>query len=62
MYSSGFIPLITRPTRVTESTATLIDNIFTSRLKVDYLIICIICDTDLVNKLTLQMYILHKYK
>ena len=31
-------------------------------LKVDYLIICIICDTDLVNKLTLQMYTLHKYK
>ena len=27
MYSNGFIPLITRPTRVTESTATLIDNI-----------------------------------
>ena len=33
MYSNGFIPLITRPTRVTESTATLIDNIFTNRLK-----------------------------
>ena len=31
-------------------------------LKVDYLIICIICDTDSVNKLTLQMYTLHKYK
>ena len=31
-------------------------------LKVDYLIICIICDTDSVNKLTLQMYALHKYK
>ena len=27
----------------------------------DYLIICIICDTDAVNKLTLQMYALHKY-
>ena len=33
-----------------------------SLLKVDYLIIFIICDTDLVNKLTLQMYTLHKYK
>ena len=33
-----------------------------SSLKVDYLIIFIICDTDLVNKLTLQMYTLHKYK
>ena len=31
-------------------------------LKVDYLIICIICDTDSVNKLTLKMYTLHKYK
>ena len=31
-------------------------------LKVDYLIICIICDTDSVNKLTFQMYTLHKYK
>ena len=31
-------------------------------LKVDYLIMCIICDTDSVNKLTLQMYTLHKYK
>ena len=31
-------------------------------LKVEYLIIWIICDTDLVNKLTLQMYTLHKYK
>ena len=33
-----------------------------SHLKVEYLIICIICDTDLVNKLILQMYTLHKYK
>ena len=32
------------------------------QLKVEYLIICIICDTDLVNKLILQMYTLHKYK
>ena len=30
--SNGFIPLITRPTRVTQSTATLIDNIFTNQL------------------------------
>ena len=33
-----------------------------SHLKVEYLIICIICDTDLVNKLILQVYTLHKYK
>ena len=31
-------------------------------LKVEYLMICIICDTDLVNKLILQVYTLHKYK
>ena len=35
---------------------------FIEILKVEYLIICIICDTDLVNKLILQMYTLHKYK
>ena len=35
---------------------------FCTDLKVDYVIICIICDTDLVNRLTLQMYTLHKYK
>ena len=35
---------------------------YLATLKVDYLIICIICDTDSVNKLTLQMYTLHKYK
>ena len=32
MFSYGFIPLITRPTRVTQSSATLIDNIFTNQL------------------------------
>ena len=32
MYSNGFIPLITRPTRVTNSSATIIDNIFTNKL------------------------------
>ena len=38
------------------------NNVISSlELKVDYLIICIICDTDSVNKLTLQMYTLHKY-
>ena len=31
MYSYGLIPLITRPTRVTENSATLIDNIFTNK-------------------------------
>ena len=32
MSSSGFLPLITRPTRVTATSATLIDNIFTNQL------------------------------
>ena len=31
MYSSGLVPLITRPTRVTENSAILIDNIFTNK-------------------------------
>ena len=31
MYSNGFIPLITCPTRVTYSSATIIDNIFTNQ-------------------------------
>ena len=31
MYSNGFISLITRPTRVTISSATIIDNIFTNQ-------------------------------
>ena len=32
MYSSGLVPLITRPTRVTENSATLIDNMFTNKV------------------------------
>ena len=31
MYGNGFIPLITCPTRVTNSSATIIDNIFTNQ-------------------------------
>ena len=30
LYSYAFVPLINRPTRVTSSSATLIDNIFTN--------------------------------
>ena len=30
MFSRSFVPLITRPTRITTNTATLIDNIFTN--------------------------------
>ena len=32
MYSVGFIPLITRPTRVTHTSATLIDNIYSNQI------------------------------
>ena len=34
-YSNNFLPLINRPTRVTQKTATLIDNIFTNNLDVN---------------------------
>ena len=33
LFTSSFLPLITRPTRITEHTATLIDNIFTNDLE-----------------------------
>ena len=32
MYANSFVPLINRPTRITESSATLIDNIFSNDL------------------------------
>ena len=36
MFSSSFYPLITRPTRITNSSATLIDNIFVNNLEEIY--------------------------
>ena len=33
LYGASFVPLITRPTRITKETATLIDNIFTNNLQ-----------------------------
>ena len=33
LFSSSFLPLVTRPTRITEHTATLIDNIFTNDIE-----------------------------
>ena len=33
MYSCGLYPLITKPSRITDITATLIDNIFTTELQ-----------------------------
>ena len=47
MYSRMFFPLITRPTRITSNTATLIDNIFTNNLNnfsVSVLMFCVISD------------------
>ena len=32
MYANSFVPLINRPTRITKSSATLIDNIFSNDL------------------------------
>ena len=32
MFTSSFFPLITKPTRITQHTSTLIDNIFTNDL------------------------------
>jgi hypothetical protein len=33
LFTSSFFPLITKPTRITHHTATLIDNIFTNNLE-----------------------------
>ena len=35
MFSSSFVPLIHRPTRLTDTTATIIDNIFTNHIHTD---------------------------
>ena len=46
MYSHAFTPLITKPTRVTSNTATLVDNIFTnsSRNSFNGILLCDISD------------------
>ena len=48
MFSMSFIPLVNRPTRVTDSSATIIDNIFTNTVHMD---ICItgILPTDITD-------------
>jgi hypothetical protein len=33
LFTSYFVPLITKPTRITEHTATIIDNIFTNNIE-----------------------------
>ena len=37
MFVSSFIPLINRPTRITNSSGTIIDNIFTTCHNIDYI-------------------------
>ena len=49
MFSSTFYPLISRPTRVTNSSATLIDNIFVNKIEEHYK--CGILFTDLSDDL-----------
>ena len=44
MYSKGVFPLITKPTRITNTTSTLIDNIFTNDLDHKYTSGAFICD------------------
>ena len=43
-FASGFIPLITRPTRVTQYSATLIDHVNTRKREIDSICGIIICD------------------
>ena len=43
-FASGFIPLITRPTRVTPYSATLIDHVYTNKRLIDSISGIIICD------------------
>ena len=46
MYSNGLYPLITKPTRITEKSATLIDNIFTNECQVITKSGVLICDVS----------------
>ena len=47
MYSKAFFPLINKPTRVTEKTATLIDNIFTNNFSMSHNLFKGIVTTDI---------------
>ena len=46
MYSNGLYPLITKPTRITEKSATLIDNIFTNECQLITKSGVLICDVS----------------
>ena len=49
MYSFGLYPLIDKPTRVTDSSTTLIDNIFTNELR--HNLTCCILFNDISDRL-----------
>ena len=51
MYSNTFFPLITRPTKITSHSATLIDNVFQNSLK-------IICSVDFNLPIFLIIYLI----
>ena len=51
MYSLGFYPLIDKPTRITDISATLIDNIFTNELQ--HTITCGILFIDISDHLSI---------
>ena len=53
MYSNSFIPLITRPTRVTSTSATLIDNIYTNNLQNIQNTLSGISTTDMTDHFTI---------
>ncbi len=45
-FSSSFIPLITKPTRITTHSATLIDHIYTNKLQIDSTSGIVMCDVS----------------
>ena len=55
MYSHSFVPLINRPTRITNQSATLIDNIFTN----NYLNLCQCMEAVLVTDISDHFPVVH---
>ena len=58
MYSHAFIPLINKPTRITDKTATLIDNIYCN--SVENILLNGICYTDISDHLPIFCIIIKK--
>ncbi len=46
IFSSGFLPLITKPTRITPHSATLIDHIYTNKQQIDSTSGIVLCDVS----------------